>query len=52
MSKYWRRILTAKALALSAVLVGALVATALLRRRRSDARSRLEAVTPAAGLNP
>jgi hypothetical protein len=45
MSKYWRRLLTAKALALSAVLVGVLVAAAVMHRRRLDAHSKLEAVT-------
>jgi len=34
MLKSWRRILTLKALALSLVLLAALVATAVIRRRR------------------
>ncbi|MET0967548.1 MAG: hypothetical protein ABWZ02_14200 [Nakamurella sp.] len=34
MFKSWRRILTLKALALSLVLLAALVATAVVRRRR------------------
>ena len=38
-SKTWRRILTAKALALSALLLAAFVATVIVRRRQLDADS-------------
>ena len=39
MSRTWRRVLSAKAVALSLVLLAALVATALAHRRQLDARS-------------
>ena len=39
MSRTWRRILTAKALALSALLLAAFVATVIVRQRQIDADS-------------
>ena len=39
MSRTWRRILTAKALALSALLFAAFIATAIMRHRQLDADS-------------
>ena len=39
MSRTWRRILTAKALALSALLVAAFVAAVIVRQRQLDADS-------------